>query len=481
MNSEEKKNYIYNLIYRLSICILPLIVTPYVARVLGAEGAGLYSFSSTIACYFIMFGKLGLDNYGNRSIALCKDNEERRSRVFWEIYLIQIVTSVLSIFAYVLFVLNAIRENTDIYWIQLLYVLSVLLDVSWFFYGMEKFRITTIRSLISRVLIIICTFLFVHTEKDLWVYTCVMSACFLLEQLQLIPFLFRYVKKVPIKKQDIRKHILPNIRLFIPLLALSLFHWMDKIMLGIILQSTAIVAFYVYAENIISLPKGILTALDTVMLPRISHMLANNRIEESIQKFRDNLKFNNFLCCALCFGIAGMVPNFIPWFLGAEYLPSIPLAIELAAVMIPMGIANVVQTQYLIPFRLEHIYVRAVILGAIINTILNLVLIPLWNASGAVIATLIAETIVCVYQLFYIRNIYHIRYLMKSLLPFVICGAMEFAATYLIGKLPLQTWAVLLVQICFGGAVYLAASSIYLIFISKEYHSFRDMIKVLKI
>lgn len=481
MNSEEKKNYIYNLIYRLSICILPLIVTPYVARVLGAEKAGLYSFSSTIACYFIMFGKLGLDNYGNRSIALCKDNEEKRSRVFWEIYLIQLITSALSVLAYVLFVQNAVHENTDIYWIQLLYVLSVLLDVSWFFYGMEKFRITTIRSLISRVLIIICTFLFVHSEKDLWVYTFVMSACFLLEQLQLLPFLFRYVKKVSIKKQDILKHILPNIRLFIPLLALSLFHWMDKIMLGMILRNTAIVAFYAYAESIINLPKGILTALDTVMLPRISYMLANNRIEESVQKFRGNLKFNNFLCCALCFGIAGMVPNFIPWFLGSEYLPSIPLAIELAVVIIPMSIANVVQTQYLIPFRLEHIYLRAVILGAIINTILNFTLIPLWSASGAVVATLIAEIAVCVYQLFYIRNIYHIKHLLNSLLPFIICGALEFAATYLIGKLPFQIWMVLLIQLCFGGAVYLAVSSIYLVFIRKEFHSFRDMIKVLKI
>ncbi|HHV12064.1 MAG TPA: flippase [Clostridiales bacterium] len=481
MGSDEKRNYIYNIIYRLSICILPLVVTPYVARVLGAEQVGIYTFSSTVACYFIMFGKLGLDNYGNRSIAACREDMEKRSRVFWGIYLLQLATAALSILAFILLVLTAFQEDRRVYWMQLVYVASVLFDVSWFFYGMERFRITMVRSLVSRALIIVFVFVFVHSGRDLWVYTCVMSACFLLEQVQLLPFLFGQVKRVPLKKEDILCHILPNARLFIPLLALSIYNWLDKIMLGVIVKSTAVVAFYAYAENIVNLPKGILSALDTVMLPRISNLVANNRLEEGVRKMRNSIRFNSFICCMLCFGIAGVSPSFIPWFLGEEYTPTVLLTMELAMVMIPMSIVSIVQTQYLIPFHREEVYIRSVALGASTDVILNLVLIPFYGASGAVIGTLGAELVVCAYQLFRIREVYRFRQLFQTLLPFMACGAIEFGAVYFLCRLPWKPLPLLLFQVCVGGVVYLAGCGIYVIFISREYRSVGEIIRSMKL
>ncbi len=480
MGSQVKKNYIYNVIYRLSICILPLIVTPYVARVLGAGQVGLYAFSSTVACYFIMFGKLGLDNYGNRSIASCRDDIEKRSRVFWGIYAMQAVTSIISILVFILLIVTVFKADSVVYWMQLMYVGSILFDVSWFFYGMERFRITMIRSLISRTLIIIGVFVFVHSEKDLWIYTCVMSACFLLEQLLLVPYLYRQIKWVRLKKEDITCHIVPNLKLFVPLLALSSYHWMDKIMLGVMTKSTAIVAFYTYAENIINLPKGIMSALDTVMLPRISNLVANERIEEGIRKMRNAIRFNSFVSCALCFGIAGVSPVFIPWFFGEEYVPAIVLTMELSMVMIPMSLAEMVQTQYLIPFKRENIYIRSVTLGAVTDIVLNLLLIPSFGASGAVIGTLCAEVLVCVYQMHYIKDVYRLGQLAKMLLPFMACGGLEFAVTYSMCGLNINPFLLLPIQILAGGAVYLLGCGIYVIFISREYRSVKDMIHNLK-
>ncbi len=481
MGQDEKKNYIYNVIYRLSICILPLVVTPYVARVLGADQVGIYTFSSTVACYFIMFGKLGLDNYGNRSIAACRENIEERSKVFWSIYIMQVITGLISIFIFILLIITAFQEDRIVYLMQLIYVASVLFDVSWFFYGMEKFRITMIRSLVSRMLIIVGVFLFVHSDQDLWIYTGIMSACFMLEQVQLVPFLFRQVKRVKLKKEDIFCHIIPNFKLFIPLFALSIYNWLDKIMLGVIVNSTAVVAFYAYAENIINIPKGILSALDTVMLPRISNLVANNRIEEGVQKMRNSIRFNSFICCALCFGIAGVAPNFVPWFFGSEYTPTILLTMQLAMVMIPMSIVNVVQTQYLIPFHREHVYIWSVSLGAITNIILNLVLIPFYGASGAVIGTFGAEIVVCIYQMICIRDIYRFRQLFQVLLPFMICGGIEFGVVYSLCRLPFSALPLLLLQIFAGGAVYLIGCGIYVLFISKEYSSIREIIKSLRL
>lgn len=480
MSSEIKKNYIYNVVYRLSICILPLVVTPYAARVLGPEQSGLYAFSSTIACYFIMFGKLGLDNYGNRSIAACRDNREERSRVFWSLYTIQVITSVVSIAVFIVLILTVFRNDSIIYWMQLMYVGSILFDVSWFFYGMERFQVTMIRSLISRTLIIIGVFVFVHAREDLWIYTCVMSACFLLEQVQLIPFLFRQIKWIRVDRKDIVPHIVPNLKLFLPLLALSSYHWMDKIMLGIMTTSTAIVAFYTYAENIINLPKGIISALDTVMLPRISNLVATGRTEEGLEKMGDAIRFNTFLSCALCFGIAGVAPVFIPWFFGDQYLPAVVLTMQLSMVMIPMGLAEMIQTQYLIPFNRDGVYIKAVTIGAVTDIILNLLLIPFYGATGAVIGTLLAEVLVCGYQMYDIRDVYKPGKMLKMLLPFMVCGVLEFLVAYMMCRLPLPAILLLPLQILAGGAVYLAACGIYLIGISKEYRSVKDILFNLK-
>lgn len=480
MNSEEKKNYIYNIIYRLSICILPLIVTPYVARVLGADNVGMYAFSSTVACYFIMFAKLGLDNYGNRSIASCRDDVNKRSRVFGGIFALQIITSVLSVAIYIILIFTVFGDNKIIYWIQLMYVGSALFDFSWFFYGMERFRLTAVRSVVSRTLIIILVFVFVHSEKDLLIYTGIMSACFLLEQLQLVPFLFRYIKRVPIKKEDVVIHIVPNLKLFLPLLALSIYNWMDKLMLGVIVGSTAVVAFYTYAENIINLPKGILSALDAVMLPRISNLVANHQEEEGIKKMRNSIRFNSFVSCALCFGIIGVAPVFVPWFLGPEFTPTIILTMQLAVVMIPMSITNVIQTQYLIPFQRENIYIGAVTLGALTNFVLNFILIPFYGAAGAVIGTLIAELTACIYQLIRIRDIFRFRQLLAVLLPFLVCGIVELAVIYGVSCLPLNTVFLLFVQVLAGGTVYLAGGILYMIYIRREYSSLKELIRSIK-
>lgn len=476
MNKDERMNYLYSVIYRMSICVLPLVVTSYIARVLGAENTGLYAFSSTVACYFIMFGKLGLDNYGSRTIASCKDDAQILSLAFFGIFVMQMITSILSISVYILLTVTVFKNNQIIYWLQLIYVGAILFDYSWFFYGLEKFKITTIRSLISRLLIIIGVFAFVKSKDDLPVYTGIMAACFLLEQLFLLPFLIGKVDRVRLRKEDIICHIAPNLKLFVPLLALSIYNWMDKIMLGAMLKSTAVVAFYTYAENIINLPKGILTALDTVMLPRISSLAAKSHKEEGIRKMLNSVRVNSFIACALAFGIAGLAPNFIPWFLGQEYRPSIILTMQLSAAIIPMSITNVIQTQYLIPFKKEKTYIKSVSLGALINFILNAVLIPLYGAAGAVIGTLAAETAVCIYLFTRIKNIMGFKELFSALCPYLLCGVLEFIVVYILLNLKIPAFLLLIIQVIAGGCIYVSSNLIFAIYIKKEYRNLKEII-----
>lgn len=465
-----KSNYIYNIIYRLSICILPLIITPFSARVLGSDGVGLYSLSSAVACYFIMFGKLGLEHYGSRTIAVCKDDPQKLRRTFWSIYSMQCITAVSSCILYVAIIHVAFPGDILVYWMQGLYVLSALFDISWYFFGTEQFRTTTLRSLFIRVLIIAGMFIFVHTKDDLWLYTLIMSACFLLEQVLLLPFLLKQIKPIRVSWKEIRVHIKPNLKLFLPLAALSIYNWMDKLMLGLI-SGNQPVAFYNYADSIINLPKGIIAALGTVMLPRLSRLAQQEDYSALTQTLRSSMRLIMLICCALCFGIAGVAPVFVPFFLGPGYSQTVMLTIYLALVMIPMSVIDVIQTQYLIPFGKENIYLRSVLLGAGMNLVLNALFIPGMQATGAVIGTFGAQIAVCIYQLVHIRSIYPLRYLYSAIWPFFLCGMAEFGVAYALGTLGLSPIVTLLIQVCSAGCIYLVLAFIMVKWVQKDLHS----------
>lgn len=163
-----KQNFIYNLAYQVLTFLTPLITTPYLSRVLGAEKLGVYSYSYSIAYYFVLFAMLGLNNYGNREIAKVRDNKTLCSQTFWSIYGLQVITSIIAIIAYCIYALFI--ECEVISWFMLLYIISALFDINWFFWGMEEFKITVIRNTIIKLATVIGILLFVKSQADIYIY-----------------------------------------------------------------------------------------------------------------------------------------------------------------------------------------------------------------------------------------------------------------------------------------------------------------------
>ena len=155
-----KKNFIYNIIYQILILILPLITIPYVSRILGADGIGIYSYTYSIAYYFMLVAMLGLNNYGNRTIAKVRDDKEKLSKEFFGIYSLQLITSIIMVICYLLYVLIFDNSYKIIALIQILYVISTVFDINWFFFGIEKFKLTITRNTIIKVLSLVLIFIF---------------------------------------------------------------------------------------------------------------------------------------------------------------------------------------------------------------------------------------------------------------------------------------------------------------------------------
>ena len=452
MNKRLRKNLVYNITYQILILFLPLITSSYLARIVGADGIGRYSYSYSVAMYFTYFTLLGLNKYGNRAIATVQNNIRERSKIFLEIYCMQMLCFCVSIVAYVIYLLF-FSEDKLIALIQMLFVASALFDINWFFFGLEAFDKTVIRNALVKLFTTILIFILVKSSDDVWKYTIIMSGGYFISQIVMWPYLKTYLKLQKISFSGVKRHFLPNLVMFIPVVAVSIYKIMDKIMLGT-MSSKAIVGYYENAEKIINVPVAIFTALGTVMLPRISAMIADNK-DDSVSMYRDiAVKLVIYFSGAATFGIIAISNSLSVCMWGDGFETSGLIMSYLAMTLIFLGVGNVIRTQILIPYHYDRIYVTSVILGAIINVFVNLLLIPTYGGVGAAIGTICAEVIVCIFQLICIRKEIPITsYLSHT----IISSLAGFLMLYVVRQIPNPNPTIksIIVRVMVGGLVYI--------------------------
>ena len=450
MEKSVKKNFVYNLLYQILTFLLPLITTPYLSRVLGAEKTGVYSYSYSIAYYFVLFAMLGLNNYGNREIAKVRDDKYLTSKTFWSIYGLQLCTGGIVTAIYMLYV--GIFHNQLINWIMLIYVVSALFDVNWFFWGREEFKITVARNTIIKLLTVGCILVFVKSVQDIYIYAIIMAGSMLLSAVALWPYFKGRVVWVKPRVGDILKHLKPNLILFIPVIAVSLYKVMAKIMLGNMAGYTE-VGFYDYAEKVIAIPICCVNALGTVMLPRMSHLVAKNNVEAEKDTIQKSLIVGTALSVAMSFGLMGVANVFVPVFYGSGYTKCILLFYILLPSCVFLAIANVIRTQYLIPHSMDKEFTLSLIFGAVTNLLINLILIPILQSGGAAIGTLIAEGVVCLTQVFFVRKHIPMKQYWKDILYLVDIGIVMAIAVYFI-PIIYSSILTLVIKICTGIIIF---------------------------
>lgn len=428
-----KKNFIYNVIYQVLVLILPLITVPYVSRTLGAEGIGTYSYTYSIAYYFMIIAMLGLNNYGNRTIAKVRDDKDKLSKEFFSIYGFQLITSIIMVICYLIYIIFFAKQYKLIAFIQIMYVLSSVFDINWFFFGIEKFKLTITRNTIIKVLSLILIFVFVKTSNDVWKYTAILAGSTLFSNIILFSFLRRYVRFTKITSKDIFRHFKPCLILFLPVIAVSIYKIMDKIMLGTISNVTE-VGYYENAEKINNVPLTIITALGTVMLPRISNLISNNQEAKVKEIIGKTMPFIMFISLPMLMGTIAISNDFTYIFLGEEFKKTGYL-IEMLAITIPfLSWGNVIRTQYLIPKERDKEYIISAFIGAGINFIMNLIFIPKFQSIGACIGTIAAEFIVMFYQSWVVRKELPLKEYILNSIDFLIKAIIMFILILIIGK-----------------------------------------------
>lgn len=454
-----KKNFMYQMIYQILMIILPFITSPYIARVIGAEGLGAYSYSYSVAYYFVLFSMLGLQNYGNRIIAQSREEQEKLNDIFSNVLTVHVLFSLACFFLYCGYALF-IADNRILAIIQTAYVLSGVFDISWFYFGIEQFKLTVTRNTIIKILNVVLIFVFVKQQTDLWKYCAIMAFGMLISQLSLWIPLKKYVHIIKPQLSKMVGHIRPLLILFIPAVAVSLYKYMDKIMIGA-MSSKAQLGLYENAEKMVSIPLAVIMSFGTVMLPKMSYLASAKDRSASNRYIERSMKYVMCLAFALAFGLAGIGTVFAPVFWGAEFQMSGTIIMGLSVTIPFMSFANVIRTQYLIPSEKDKAYLVSVIGGAIINLLINACLIPTYGAIGATIGTIVAEVLVCLIQTMAVRKDLPVLTYIKNARFYVIFGAVMFGVVYWEGTIMYKSVFTLVVQMLTGGVIYCIQCLLY--------------------
>ena len=476
-----RTNFTYNLGYQLLAIVLPLITAPYVSRVLGSHNVGVYSYTQACANYFFLFAMLGVSNYGNRMVAAVRDDKEKLEKTFWEIYAFQFIVGTLVCIAYLIYCTFIVEQDRLVSYMQFFYVASGWLGINWLMFGLEQFKLTTIRNIVIRVGMAVLTFVLVKERNDLPIYTAIIAGGNLLSVLVIWPFA---LKHVPFKRPTISgvaKHIKPNVILFWPVIAVSLYNIMDKLMLGV--MSTKRRSVFILMLKYTQIPNTLILALDNVMLPRMANLYATGKNKKASNLMDNVMLFAMMAAAAMSFGLAGVGPIFAPWFYGEEFTRCGLFIVLLCPVIIFKGWAGALRTQYIIPNKRDKVYLVSLTSGSIVNLTINFILIPSLQGIGAIIGTIAAEFTVAFIQFFMLRREIPIkRYILNGI---GFCG-IGFIMYMIIDMLPnirlfidLSPILIMAVQILCGVIIYLSFSAIYMIKIIKQPVLVNEVLKFL--
>lgn len=403
--SSVKMNFIMNAILRVSAFIFPLITFPYVSRILGASGNGKITFATSVVSYFSMFAQLGIPTYGIRTCAACRDNPQKLNKTVQELLILNSITVVLSYVAFSICIMLVpkFQEERGLLIITSATILLGAIGMEWLFQALEQYSYITIRNLAFKVVSIILMFAFVHKPKDYIVYGAINVIGTCGSNIFNAIYAGRFLDRRPIGNYDLQHHIKPILNFFMLTVSISVYTSMDSVMLGF-MSSDAEVGYYAAATKMKTIVVSTVTALGTVLLPRMSNFIAQSKMDDFYRMIKKS--FNFIFIVAISTAVFCMVTSksIILFLAGTGYAPAIAPMQIISWTIIFIALSNITGMQVLVPTGREKYTTISTIYGAVVNLIVNAIAIPQYGAVGAAIGTVVAEFTVLVVQIVYLRK-----------------------------------------------------------------------------
>ena len=446
------RNYLYNVGYQVLAIIVPLITSAYVSRVLRPEGVGANAFTNSIIQYFILFASMGIGYYGNRQIAYVRDNRPKMAKTFWEIQIVKTIMTLMSIIAFEIFLIFYTRQF-DYMVAQSLNLIAVAFDISWFYEGVENFKVTVLKNSLVKIVSMIAIFLFIKGPYDVTLYIVVLALSTLLGNLTLWPDIYRDLPRVKIRSLNPWIHFLPMVELFIPQIATQVYVQLNRTMLGVMVSETAS-GYYQYSDNLVKLILALVTATGTVMLPHVANAVSHGDMKKVNQMLYKSFDFVSAMAVPMMFGLAAISLTLAPKYYGSGYGPVGPAMMIESIVIIMIAWSNVLGVQYLLPIHHQKQFTISVTVGAVVNIILNFPLIHFYGLNGAMWSTVLSEISVTLYQLIAVRGLLSYKTLFNSLWKYLVSGVVMFLPVFWMNTHLKDSWLMMGIEVIVGVVIY---------------------------
>lgn len=434
--------------------IIPLITVPYISRVLGAHDVGINEYTNSWVTFFFLMGQMGITLYGNREVAYHRDDLYKRSQTFWGVEALQLLTVSSAFVLYLVAVFLFSTTFKEFFLLQAIWIIATGVDISWYFMGLEEFRITVVRNTLVKIASLILIFTVVKTSNDLGKYILILGASQLVGNLTLWPYLRGNIVWVSIKKWHPFKHFYPSLLLFIPTITSQIYLVLNRLMLGR-MSTQANLGNFGQADKIVKFVLAVVTATGTVMLPHVANKFAKGDIKGVRNSLYSSFNFVSAIAVPMMFGLMAIAKKFGPWFLGREFVLAGSVIFLEAPIILLIAWSNVTGTQYLMPVNRVKEYTTSVTIGALSNVVFNFVLIGKYGANGAAIATVGSEFLVTASQLWMIRNTISRRKMFRETWKYLFCGMIMFIVVNRICSVINMTVANLILEVVVGAIIYL--------------------------
>lgn len=409
--SKIRINYIFSIMYQMLNIVVPLVTTPYVSRVLGVSGVGYNSYVASIVNYFSLFIILGTYTYGQREIGANQNDQKEYTKIFVNIIALKAILGIIGIIVFFITIPLHDDKLKLLFLVRSLTLFANMLDVSWFFQGMENFQITATRQMIIRIIGAFSVFAFVNTPEHLVLYAGIDAGLALIGNISVLPYLKKYIDIKDAKSSfnfkssiNLPFYFKGSVSLFIPQIATSLYMSLDKSMLGYFYKDGLESGYYEQATKIHTMGLSLIVAMTSVLIPRIALLYTSNNKKEMDAILSKGITYILFVGTPLAVGVSAIGFNFLPWFLGEGFTKSANILCISAFLILIMGLTNFWGYGYLVATAQNKTYTISVVGGTIINLFLNSILIPTAGAIGAASASVISETCVLLFQMIYLKK-----------------------------------------------------------------------------
>lgn len=466
------KNAFYNVLYKGLNVVFPLITMAYVSRVLLPIGVGKVATAQNIVTYFVLIASLGLPTYGVKVMAGYSDDRKKSSKAFSELFAINAISTIICSFIYVMMILSVDYFQTKIA-ISLVVGIQLfanIINIDWLYQGFEEYRYITIRSTIVKAISLIAVFIFIKEESDYILYAFITAlslvANFVMNVLKLKTFV-----TLGFKDLNIRQHFRPVFALLASTLAIEIYVLGGTTILSF-LKSEEDVAYYTYASKAITVVRTLIVAICAVFLPRLNYYYSHGQYQNFYSLAKKGILIILNLCIPAAVGLSVLSEECVYILFGKDYLSVIPSMQIMCVTLVTIALSNFTGYQILVTIGKENFVLYSTIIGAVINLSLNFFLVSPLGHYGAAISAVITETIIAIYQYWYVHKFIplQIRFLdlIKMIVPSLcMLVPLMLCKLYVDSLIPRIILSVLLGGITFAIISYIMKNEIFMMILAK--------------